>query len=540
MFWGLFFQGIACLGILIVSVLIISHIIIDYFKRFPKKASTAIFRTLSKDSRNEVVDMWASIVGGPYNSKINDNSFVVDKFFSMLQLNFKGEFCTRLCTDRNSCNTIYKITEGQKIALISVNYSEQLVVDHKGRDAFKANFDISEYAQNDKVSLAYGYELVSDLDYNDPFILNIQGLVKECEAERIFYFNETSATVTLYKLKFGAMGIRFDPFKLELPEFTTDYMDAAYSDAKVEYGGESHGLKMSKIFNLVKKTIAMGGNISIFGSPGSGKTTLLENLAASLTRGTERYKVLMVPANVVAALKSPDNVAALINEVAQEREMGYKVILIIDEAEMLLAKSENGVHSENNTFMLQLLDGTLKKELGVATVLVFNTKIENLNPALFRAMRMAMVPIYLTPLDEDRARNLVKQLKRSLPGKVFDSAKFESILKNENALTDGTVYANQGEISLADVYSCFLDQDFRAMLLSYIREEATSQTLQIKLPTKSPRKVLLKLAPLENLAIPTASSQAVAPVLAVKAESVSTAPKPVIPGKRRDRRRHKK
>ena len=534
--FAIFFQAVASLGLVGATIAVIVQILKGEFKKNRSKKNNVDYRKLKLDSSNPVIEKWVTRHGTSTHALTTTATIASDKLLEDLKLTFpESEFLERLCVDQRSCNTIFAVKQGEQEVLLSINWSSHETSDAQDRPYFTASeFEIDNFIQEGRMSIGYGTEVVSDLDYNDPMVKNILAIIKQSRVDRQYYFDDKEEVTTLHRLQFWMDTITFSPYKVPTSDYSAEYIDTAYAAADVAYEGEKHSLKMSSVLNLVQKTIELKKNVCLFGTPGTGKTTLLEAIAARLTSDSRRYMPLFLPAATVSQLRDTQTMAKFVEEVKRQQENGREIVLMLDESEILLAASTNGIHTSDATFMLNFLDGTTSRELGIATILVFNAPIEKLNPAVFRSMRMGMIPIHLGPLAETQARALVLKLKRTLPGKIFDAKAFEKVLRETNRMTDGTTYAEAGYMSLADIYACFLDQDYRAMLLSFIRKESmgTETPQKVAAPVASPVKVKRI-----KLTAPQQKEDVAAPAVPAETQSKATQPQK---GPRRDRRRNKK
>lgn len=543
------FQLIASLGVVFSTIAVIVLLMKRLLAQKAKVMSGVAFRALAQNSSSPVIEMWVSTYGANHNALFMNKTISTARFLNILQEQYpKSTFVTRSCSMYgNTCNTIFKVEgENDQTCLISLNWSDHIFKD-ANTAAYTAKFELEDYLTEDgKLTVSYTTELVSDYSHESSFIQFILDAVKASEIERIYVDMKPDHTV-LYKLHVSKGDVDLRPFKIPIHTLHSRYLNLAYEPVEIQFEGENHSIPMSELFSVLESTIELSSNAAIFGIPGSGKTVLVEGLAKHLSEELG-YKVIMVPANVVSNLLDPAACAQFVSIIQFEKERGNEVVLIIDEAESLVAKNESGIHSEASTLMLQLLDGTLKRELNIPVVMVFNTKIENLNPAVFRAQRMAQIPIVLKPLKEERARLLVEYLKVHLPGKSFDSKTFELKLKQQNTMSDGTIYAEAGYISLADVYSTFLDQD-RRVLISTILRRTSEKTISAK-PAKEAITPKIKVLPIpEQVATEVAPRIVRAPVIVSRTNQAIEAALSDIPKEkkaqhqnipRRDRRRKPK
>ena len=159
------------------------------------------------------------------------------------------------------------------------------------------------------------------------------------------------------------------------------------------------------------------------GSPGTGKTTLLRYLIKDIMKSSKKNNVIYFPPTMVDSITDPSFINFISDWVGDN---GGKTYLLIEDAEPLL---ESRDHSRNLgiTNLLNLTDGILNDILNIQIISTFNTKLENLDPALLRPERL-------------------------LGRKEFKKLPLENSIKLAEYLGIDTELI-KGKMSLADIYS---------------------------------------------------------------------------------------
>jgi len=195
---------------------------------------------------------------------------------------------------------------------------------------------------------------------------------------------------------------------------------------------------------------------------GTGKSTLMRHLAGKLAE-VDNTKVIFVDPQDLEMLRNPKFRSQL------DRIFNYQQhnILIIDQAEEAMLPE-----SKVARLLLDLTDGQLSEEYNVSIIGAYNGDRREFDPGFFRAKRF--VPIDLMPLDKATADKAVKVMKKAMDeGEVFNHDLYMEILQSENLYPDGQVYAEQGEITLADVSQC-VEQKSSADMFNALLENPTS------------------------------------------------------------------
>lgn len=560
--------------VLVLALVIIAHLARNAFSKTVRKAEALLMRTLVQDEEpaSKLINYYTQATGtNQYNASAISVKFVADKFLQLFEAKYpetRREVVTRFCSlDQRACQTIYKVvTDIGNTIMISFSWEPITFIDPKSRPLWAGKgFKLDEQYlfgddNNPKFSYASGMEIAfpAGMDYNHSDILDLVELVRQCEVERISY--ETRKRMTrMFQLTHTFGGYNVVPYAVEIAKQSREYMNLAYSEVEISFEGEKHKLPMADAMDFSIEAIKDGQNMYLLGAPGVGKTTWLEQLQTRLVHDESDINVLNITAGTIDELQSVQAQSDFKDALAQLVHYGGLNVICIDEAESVLTQGETGIHSKVNSLMLQMLSGSLQRQLNCVCVLIFNARPEQLNPAVFRNGRLGVM-YDLGALPQEQGGQLVDLLKQAMPEKAFDSNQYNKFVSEKSQLPNGMVYAEKGKISLADVYACFMERERRSMLIDMLRKKAGKPPLLDTYPKRDknatpgeaptvakriarpPKMVIIEDVPEEAPAVeqPKAVKPRVArppaqPVTEIK--EVKTNPQPKY---KKDRRRNKR
>ena len=152
-------------------------------------------------------------------------------------------------------------------------------------------------------------------------------------------------------------------------------------DVNYGFGFEKFHNELMQRFNTSTK-----GLVLFHGTPGTGKTYYIRHL---LRKMAERKKVVIyMPPNMVDHLTDPGFMTFLSGEVREWSEDGKFCVLLIEDAEPLLAKRQEGVRIQGVTNLLNMTDGLLNDMLNLQIICTFNVDLKKLDSALLREGRL--------------------------------------------------------------------------------------------------------------------------------------------------------
>lgn len=129
------------------------------------------------------------------------------------------------------------------------------------------------------------------------------------------------------------------------------------------------------------------GLVLFHGRPGTGKTFYIRHLLRKMT-SANRKVVIYMPPNMVDHLTDPAFMTFLTDEVKHYSRDGFFCVLLIEDAEPLLARRQEGVRIQGVTNLLNMSDGLLNDMLKLQIICTFNVDLKKLDSALLRPGRL--------------------------------------------------------------------------------------------------------------------------------------------------------
>jgi len=152
-------------------------------------------------------------------------------------------------------------------------------------------------------------------------------------------------------------------------------------DLNYGYGFEKFHNDLMYRFNTSSK-----GLVLFHGLPGTGKTYYIRHLLRKMV--SNKKVVIYMPPNMVDHLVEPSFMTFLAGEVREWSEDGNFCVLLIEDAEPLLAKRQEGVRIQGVTNLLNMTDGLLNDMLNLQIICTFNVDLKKLDSALLRPGRL--------------------------------------------------------------------------------------------------------------------------------------------------------
>jgi len=152
-------------------------------------------------------------------------------------------------------------------------------------------------------------------------------------------------------------------------------------DVNYGYGFTQFHKELMGRFNNSKK-----GLVLFHGLPGTGKTYYIRHLLREMANSNK--EVIYMPPNMVDHLTEPVFMTFLSGEVRQWSSQGKFCVLLIEDAEPLLAKRQEGVRIQGVTNLLNMTDGLLNDMLNLQIICTFNVDLKKLDSALLRPGRL--------------------------------------------------------------------------------------------------------------------------------------------------------
>ena len=174
------------------------------------------------------------------------------------------------------------------------------------------------------------------------------------------------------------------------------------------------------------------GLVLFHGTPGTGKTYYIRHLLRKMT--TYNKVVIYMPPNMVDSLVDPVFVTFLSNEISRYSLQGYFCVLLIEDAEPLLASRQSEGRIQGISNLLNMTDGLLNDMLKLQIICTFNVTVKELDKALLRPGRLIARKEFraMTALDANRlAQQLGVKHHFTKPATL---AEVYSLVKNQNTL----------------------------------------------------------------------------------------------------------
>jgi ATP-dependent 26S proteasome regulatory subunit len=165
----------------------------------------------------------------------------------------------------------------------------------------------------------------------------------------------------------------------------------------------NYGDKFEKIHNIVVEKLNQNngkGIILFHGDPGTGKTSYIKYLTSLITE----KDILFIPPSMAEMLSEPTIIPFLMDH--------KNSILIIEDAERVIADREGNGSPAGVSNILNLTDGILGDCLNIQIVATFNMKREKIDPALLRKGRL-IVEHKFEKLTTENSNKLLKFLNKS-------------------------------------------------------------------------------------------------------------------------------
>jgi hypothetical protein len=150
----------------------------------------------------------------------------------------------------------------------------------------------------------------------------------------------------------------------------------------------NYGEGFQKFHNELMQRFMTGtkGLVLFHGLPGTGKTYYIRHLLRKMASG--KKAVIYMPPNLVDHLVEPAFMTFLSGAVKDWNAEGNFCVLLIEDAEPLLAKRQEGVRIQGVTNLLNMTDGLLNDMLNLQIICTFNVDLRKLDSALLRPGRL--------------------------------------------------------------------------------------------------------------------------------------------------------
>lgn len=449
----------------------------------------------NNEMRNGLVHAWINNTNNPaYTTRGTYTMLAIEPFLEELKKMYKvtihGEWCD---LTKTSCSVIAELIGPEKGTVIMLGFTtnQRNTRDYKNRPMMKfvGDVDIDQYINDDKeILMVETIEIVHGVNQDkSEDVALLETLIEAWQLDYITYAEEyIDKSHKVYRLT--QVDGNYDLMPTRLSVDTSYPIDVLYDKVMIEFGGERHAINMSDAVEITKKTLLGGTSAAIFGVAGTGKSRLMQYIQHGLEKDNsgQKVRIIQITPGMIQELQLSSAQSALIRLLKPESdgEHQYVNVFCIDEAETALVAASDRIHTVDNTLLLQMMDGELQRQLNCAVLCIFNAKPTNLNTAVFRRNRLGIV-LELKPLAAERARKLVEIVQFNHPEKVMDTKQFNQLLFEINRTVSGEIYAVNGEITVADVFSCLRNRNLHHEIVKAIRK-AADPVANGKAPVQAP------------------------------------------------------
>lgn len=177
------------------------------------------------------------------------------------------------------------------------------------------------------------------------------------------------------------------------------------------------------------------GLVLFHGEPGTGKTYYIRSLLKDLI-ALNKF-IIYLPPSMMDFMVSPEMISYISQVVMEKHDEGKSCIILLEDAEPLIASRKSGNRSDGITNLLNMTDGLLNDMLNVQVIATFNTDLKNIDEALLRPERLIARKEFKKLTVED-ARILFKFLnvdkktdKECTLAEIYSQQKQKQILVHE-------------------------------------------------------------------------------------------------------------
>lgn len=427
--------------------------IIDFLKKSKLNSNNMTLGNISRDPE-KATNLLKAHIAAIHNTKANVHKYreevLENLFLKKLQqcfpdLNYVEQSCTipEEPGDKPLCTNIIGIQNNSILVYLSPYIYSAYLHDDRPRCKLVNNSEdtIEDYVLDGSINVSYGAHIAVSTDiYNQETLDKISQLLRECTIESIDYPEKESPS----SLKYYGLTKMHDSYVLQemrrdITPMTRKQLSLSYGKVPITYEGKDYQVPMGDAMQLIVESALQKENVCFFGQARTGKSYLADEIALRCAK--QGLGVIFITPAIMQEFQTTQMMSDLQRAVKQLKDWGMSPLIVIDEAEHLLKKPEDGIHSITNSFMLSMMDGIFQKTLNCSFILTFNADKDKLNEKAFMTGRMGL-ELNLGALEVQQATELKNFLLEMNPMMVFDTAKWETMSKQNNLL-------------LADVYSCF-------------------------------------------------------------------------------------
>lgn len=222
-------------------------------------------------------------------------------------------------------------------------------------------------------------------------------------------------------------------------------VDKMSHELELHYGKgfqEFHNTLLQEISTIKK-------GLSLFhGKHGTGKSYYIKKLIFDITEKTNK-KVILLPASMISYILEPDfniflldiaesieyddDVNEFIDDITNTSKKNDGIVLLLEDAESVLQKRDTyNMNNQSTSNILNLTDGILNDIFGIQIIATYNTKDENIDPALKREMRLlAKREFKNLSLEESKALAEYLEIDTNLITKEMSVAEIYALIEKD-------------------------------------------------------------------------------------------------------------
>lgn len=271
------------------------------------------------------------------------------------------------------------IHDGIIALLHSMNFEEFYVADSMNKKSGEIYFREKCYKKKDiMVFLSPFYEFEDEPTFTDTNVIKLEN-----SYDVSIFYNKDSDITTIERIKnYCSKNIYKKPkgkrISLIIQKASgLGTKDITMKDVEMDIS-KNYGKDFVKVYEKIENKLLEDhskGLVLFHGKPGTGKTTLIKHLI-----NTVQKEVIFIPSHMVESISTPGFVPFLLDHANS--------ILVIEDAERALLNRDGGESSTAAVSnILNMTDGTLDI-LNIQIIATFNTKKDNIDPALLRKGRL--------------------------------------------------------------------------------------------------------------------------------------------------------
>jgi hypothetical protein len=300
----------------------------------------------------------------------------------------------------------------------------QKVLDYILKKGYKKECQISAFGR--KYDVESSFTMLINKDTRTMVMLKTFNDKKEPLFEITFYYDITRGEFNTffnmdelleYEVKLKKSGINL--VKVEMGHMDTEEYEMNVPDIDLEL---NYGTEFLKVHEVILKRLNKPndkGIILFHGDPGTGKTSYIKYLTRLITD----KEILFIPPSMAESLSEPSIIPFLMEH--------KNSVLIVEDAERVIADREGNGSSMGVSNILNLTDGILGDCLNIQVIATFNMKREKIDQALLRKGRL-IAEHKFSKLTIDESNNLLKHIGKE--GEVTESMTLADIYNIDEEL----------------------------------------------------------------------------------------------------------